>query len=300
MPQIVTSKPTFWYVLLATILFNLATSVQQLNVISWGGELSTRYAERTRIMGWRAGFAALAKLMAFGIPAAMEWLIPHASIGDKLQALMWTVIVLLPFTTVVAVMAVPEKPADANPAAAAPKFTLGDLWLTLGRMVSNKYLGRILLVELLQAGPTAVKGALFVFYVSYIMKAPGFTATLLLFVYGATLLSTPIWMRLAKGREKHRLLAISVLLYGCSQASMMFWGPDQLVFFIIAIAMNGVMNAGPNFLMHSIMVDVVDSDTVLTGKQQTGAFFAVLETTTKAAPGPGGHGDFPCPAGGRL
>ncbi|MDB5425412.1 MAG: melB [Phenylobacterium sp.] len=283
-PQYFVEKPTFWYLLLAMLLFYFATTLQNLNTAAWGGELSERYAERTRILGWRAGIGAVARLAAFGIPAAMEWLIPGATTGDKLEALMWTAVILMPLTTLVAIMAVPEKPAEVIAVKDRRSFTPREILATLKTMVTNKYLGWLLLVDVLQAGPTAVKGALFVFYVTYIMKAPGLSATLLLAVYGATVISTPIWMRLAKGREKHRLLAIAVLLYGCSQASMLFWGPNQLFFFICAIAINGAMNAGPAFLMQSIMADVVDSDTVRTGKPPTGAFFAVLETTTKAAP----------------
>ncbi len=283
-PQYFTEKPAFWYVLLATILFNFATTLQNLNATAWGGELSTRYTERTRIMGWRSGVGAVARLTAFGIPAYMELLDPTATTGDKLHALMWAAVILLPLTVLIAIVSVPEKPVEVLPHAERPTFTPLEILLTLKRMFTNKYLGWLLLVDVLQAGPTAVKAALFVFYVSYIMKAPGLSATLLLAVYAATVLSTPIWMFFAKGREKHRLLAIAVLLYGCSQATMLFWGPDQLFFFIVAIAVNGAMNAGPAFLMQSIMADIVDSDTVLSGKQQTGAFFAVLETTTKLAP----------------
>ncbi|MDB5425189.1 MAG: melB [Phenylobacterium sp.] len=283
-PHYFIEKPTFWYLLTATLLFNFATTLQNLNLSAWGGELSDDYAERTRIMGWRYLMVAVASLMAFGIPAVLEWIHPNPTTGEKLRVLMWTAVVMMPLTTFAAVALVPERPADTVAHKDRQLFTVREIFSTLKRMFTNKYLGWVVLVALLQAGPTAVKGALFVFYVSYVMKAPGLTATLLLAVYVANLISTPIWMRLAKGREKHRLLAISVLLYGCSQATMIFWGPDQLIFFICAIALNGVMNSGPAFLMQSMMADVVDSDTVKSGKQQTGAFFAMLETTTKLAP----------------
>ncbi|MCR5879553.1 MFS transporter [Phenylobacterium sp. J367] len=276
------ARPTFWYLLTATLLFNFATTLQNLNLSAWGGELSSDYAERTRIMGWRYVMVAVASLMAFGLPAILEWVHPNPTTGDKLRVLMWTSVILMPITTFLAVTLVPERPGDAL--APRPSFTVREILATLKRMFTNKYLGWLVLVALLQAGPTAVKGALFVFYVSYVMKAPGLVATLLLAVYTATMIATPIWMRLAKGHEKHRLLAVAILLYGCSQASMIFWGPDQLLFFVCAIALNGAMNSGPAFLMQSIMADVVDSDTVISGRQQTGAFFAMLETTTKLAP----------------
>ena len=284
-PQYFTSKPTFWYVLVGMMLFNISSAMQNLNISAWGGELSGRYAERSRIQGWRAAMGSISRLMAFGIPAAMEFFTPHATLGDKLQVLMWTAIVLMPLSILIAVVSVPEQPADDLPVVSTrPSFTIGEFFSTLRRMVTNKYLGWILLVDVLQAGPFAVKSALFIFYVSFIMKAPGVSSTLLLFVYSAAVLSMPIWLWVAKGREKHRILAISVLLYGASQASMLFWGPNQMVFFICAIAFHGAMNAGPSFLMQSIMADIVDSDTVLSGKPQTGAFFAVLESTTKLMP----------------
>jgi len=283
-PQYFTSKPTFWYVLIATMLFNLAYTVQVLNHTAWGSELSTGYSERTRILGWRSGVGALARLMAFGIPAGMELLHPTSTTGDKLQALMWASIILMPITTAIAIAAVPEPKISDDDVAHRQRITLRELFMTVKLMCTNKYLGWILLVNVLQAGPTAVKSALFVFYVGFIMKAPGLSATLLLAVYAATVLSTPIWMKFAKGMEKHKLLSVAVILYGCSQATMLFWGPNQLYFFIVAIALNGAMNAGPAFLMQSIMADIVDYDTVRSGRQQSGAYFAVLETTTKLAP----------------
>ncbi len=283
-PHYFVTTPTFAYLLVATLLFNFSTTLQNLNMSAWGGELSTDYAERTRIMGWRYVMVAISCLMTFGIPAAMEWFLPHPSMGDKVRALMWTAVVLMPLATFLAVVFVPERPGDEVAHKDRQSFSVLEIFATLKRMFTNKYLGWLVLVALLQAGPTAVKASLFVFYVSYIIKAPGMTATLLLAVYIASMISTPIWMWLAKGREKHRLLAVSVLIYGCSQATMMFWGPNQLFFFVCAIAINGAMNSGPAFLMQSIMADVVDSDTVKSGKQQTGAFFAMLETTTKLAP----------------
>jgi GPH family glycoside/pentoside/hexuronide:cation symporter len=282
-PEYFTRTPTFWYVMIATLLFNFATTVQGLNHAAWGGELSTNYAERTRIMGWRSGIGAIARFLAFGIPATMEWVVPSASTGDKLEVLMWALIILMPITTLIAVTTVPERPMDAT-TDHRQRFSLREIGTTIKHMFTNKYLGWILLVDVLQAGPTSIKAALFVFYVSYIMGAPGLVSTLLLAVFASSVITTPLWMKIAKGREKHRLLAVSVFLYGCSQATMLFWGPNELFFFACAIVVNGAMNAGPAFLMQSIMADVVDYGTAKNGTQQTGTYFAVLETTAKLAP----------------
>ncbi len=284
-PGYFTRHVTFAYLLFAYIMFTLAQTAKTLNSTAWGGELANGYAERTRIMGWRGLLANIAKLAAYGIPTAVEWLTPDASIGQRLEALMWFAVIATPVAVLISVISVPERAVEEDLSGAGkPKITAGEIASTLKAMVTNSYFRKVVAIQILQAAPMAIKQALFVFYIAYVMHAKAVTATLLLGISAAATLATPLWMRLARSREKHRILAVAILFYGCLQISWLFWGPSLMPLFVICVCLIGATDGGSSFLLQSMMADVVDSDTAKSGRQQTGAFFAVMETATKLAP----------------
>jgi glycoside/pentoside/hexuronide:cation symporter, GPH family len=277
-------RVTFWYVVVGFLLMNLSNTIYNLNATAWGGELSTSYGERTRIMGARALTGGAARVAAFALPAALEWLAPHARLGDKLALVMWTAVVLTPICTIVAVLAVGENPGRGRAETRRAGMGFAAISKALWRLLSNRYLGWVLLIDLLLWTPTAIKAAIFVFYVKDILRAPQITATLLLGIFVAATISTPLFIWIARGREKHRVLAGAGLVYAISQATMIFWGPQTLGWFIVFIVLSGVVVTGPSFLVQSMMADVTDSHTAKGGADQAGLLFSLLETTYKLAP----------------
>ena len=219
------------------------------------------------------------RLLAFVISALVEQLRHGATTADKLMVLGWVVIVLTPITTLLSVVAVGEKPAAPVATDSRPS-----LWSSILVILSNGPLLRIILIQVLMAVPLSVMVSLFVFYVSYVLGAPGISSTLLLVPFGAGMISVPFWMRLARGREKHRLLALGFLGFGATLAPFVFLSRGDLLIFGVIIFAAGIFNSGPQFLLNSIVVDVVDIDVARTGLQRTGTFFAVMETMTKLAP----------------
>ena len=281
MPTLFIHHVTSVYVLVAMLVLNMGATVTGLNSAAWGAELSADYHERTRIMGWRGAVSSVAPIVAFGIPAAMEWLHHGVTTAEKIAVLGWVALFLLPATLAAAIFSVGEKP---HPPVEEHDDGPG-LWLSLKLLITNPLMLRMMAALTLAAIPSSVMLSLFVFYVSYVLRRPDIASSLLVIALFAAMVSLPFWMWVAKGREKHRVVATALVLMGMIQFGYLFLGPGDVLAFCIILFGVGFSGTGASgFLMQSIMVDIVDSDTEVSGRERTGAFFAILETITKLAP----------------
>jgi glycoside/pentoside/hexuronide:cation symporter, GPH family len=278
LPQLFTAHVTPLYVLAGMLVINMGTTLLGLNSVAWGGELSDDYHERTRIMAWRGAISAIAPLVALMIPAAVEITNPTASTGFKVAMLGWGMLALIPVAILLSVFSVGER----APAPIIREKGPG-IWVCLREMFTNPLLLRVVGVLVLYAVPISVLASMNVFYVSYVLKAPGISSSLILIPLLSSMLSVPIWARIAKGREKHRVIACGYVVMACVHSAFLFLGRgDVLPYAVLTFALG--LCSGTLFLMQSIMADVVDSDTIKTGVQRTGTFFAVMETMAKLAP----------------
>jgi GPH family glycoside/pentoside/hexuronide:cation symporter len=269
----------FTYLLIGMLVLNLGVTIKGLNTSAWGGELSNDYHERTRIMGWRGAIGAIAPMIAVGIPAVMEHVNPQATTGDKLMAVGWMVLLLTPITTLWSVLAVPER----KDAAQTNREKGPSIWASLKVMFTNKILGRLVLARVLETFPTSVKAALYVFFVAFVLQAPHLSATLLLIPFTSLMIGIPFWMRIARGREKHKVIAFANVLLAVIMGCYSLVGPGDILLFCVLTFIAGACS-GTDFLARSIMVDIVDTDVAKTGEQRTGTYFAVIETLAKLAP----------------
>jgi Na+/melibiose symporter-like transporter len=281
MPRFFIQHMTFLYALVAMCIMQVGITITGLNAQAWGAELSADYHERSRILGWRAIVAALAPLFAFGIPIIIERFDPHPTNGEKLFFLAAAVIVLLPILTLLALIFVPEA---ASPVRAKPKHERMKFLKSWLQVFKNKNMVRLIVIDILAAMPFSVSTAISAFYVTYVLDAPRMVSSLLLCAFAGGLLSMPIWIWTSKHFEKHKLMAFATIGAACISATQVLWGPGDALKFGICVTVLGVFTSGPGFLLRSMVADVVDSDTLETGEQRTGAFFALVEMTQKFAP----------------
>ncbi len=281
MPMYFTKHVTIVYAFAGLTLLNLSQAVFGLNGFAWGAELSEDYDERSRIMGWRMAVAGLAPLLALGLPSVIEQLNPQATTGDKLYWVAVVFLVLLPVSVALAVSLVGEQPNRLAAKPKAERMTFAQSWASI---VTNKMMLRLIAIEVMGLLPFAISSAINVFYVTFVLQAPGVTATTLLFAFAGGLLSMPVWMWLAQRFEKHRLLMIAYLCTPLAVIPQAFLGPGDVIPFIIIVAVTGVFSSGPAFILRAIIADVVDTDVLETGEQRTGTFYAIVEMTQKLIP----------------
>jgi glycoside/pentoside/hexuronide:cation symporter, GPH family len=281
MPQYFIGGMTLAYALAVMCLLQVGQTLLGLNQQAWGAELSDDYQERSRIMGWRAAVGGVAPLIAFGIPMVVERTSanPEMANGDKLFYIGIFVLISLPTLTAIALACIGERPSLVKPV--ENRMDLFQSWRLL---LKNKIMVRLIVIEVFAALPFSIAMAVNFFYVAYVLEAPHLMSSLLLLVFASSLISMPMWMRVSQKFEKHKLLTATYIISAVLASLQVFLGAGDVVPFAIITCTMAVFTSGPSFLLRSIVADVVDSDTLATGEQRTGTFYALVEMTQKFVP----------------
>jgi Na+/melibiose symporter-like transporter len=252
-------------------VFYLGWTFLQLPYQAWGAELSADYHERARIAATRELFVLAGLLLSLGLPLAL-----HASLAQALQALALFVLIALPLTALLAVAVVPEPPPDG--ATSLP------LVAGLKLMARNRPFLRLLLAYLLNGIANGFPATLFFLFARHVLQASEAQAFLLLCVYFAAGLPVmPLWLKLGERLGKHRAWVVA-MLWNCPVfIAVMALGPDDFWPFLAICILTGVTLGADLALPPAIQADVVDFDTLESGAQRTGFYFAVWNMATKLA-----------------
>jgi Na+/melibiose symporter-like transporter len=282
MPRLFIDGMPMVYALAVMCLLQLGQTVYGLNQQAWGAELSEDYYERSRIQGWRAAVGGIAPLVAFGIPMVVELAAdrPETANGDKLFYIGLFVLLTLPLFTAIAVSTVGERPSRI----ALPPESRLELLESWRRLIRNRVMLRLLVIDVFAALPFSVATAINFFYVAYVLEAPRLMSSLLLVIFLTSLASMPVWVRMSRHFEKHRLMTVAYCCGAVLSMLLVFLGPGDVVAFAFITCGMAVFTSGPMFLLRSIVADVVDSDTLATGEERTGTFYALVEMTQKFVP----------------
>ncbi len=267
---------TIGYFAAWVILSYLAYSVAAISHIAWGAELSTHYHERSRIQGWRE-FAAIAGfLLVLLLPVLLEIIQPGVTLHDKLSLMGWFIVIAMPITVAILLAFVPEPPLEE-----AKDGHKMEVSAAIRLITSNAALRKLLLADLLQGLAPGITGALFIWMVSFYFELPQ-QASILLFIYFvAGLIFVPLWIKLSYRISKHRTMCVA-MLYVAVFTPMIFLLPKgDFVVTAIAFSVFGVAYGAGSFLLRSIMADVIDIDTLATGRERSGLFYSLLVMTNK-------------------
>ncbi|MBU6166402.1 MAG: MFS transporter [Alphaproteobacteria bacterium] len=247
-------------------------SAAQVAHTSWGQSLSTDYHERSRIFGWWQAANMLALISILAVPPLANalgprfGLEPSASLG--VHAMGWVLIALVLPTLLAACAGVPEgQPASSD------HHGWRDMWAALKRPL----LGRLMLIDLLASLPPGFGGALLVFFFE---AARGFSVAearlLLLFYFAAGLIGAPLWSWLARRTSKHRAVAWSIGSYAVLHAGLVLAPPGDFWVAAGGMLLAGLPAVAPPFLVRAMLADVTDAETLNSGRNNAGLYYAVL------------------------
>ena len=259
------------YLLGWTLVFYFGWTFLQLPYQAWGAELSPDYAQRARITGTRELFVLAGLLMSLGLPLLLD-----VGLAAALQALALCVVVALPLTCLFAVVVVPEPPPTGAPTT--------PLLAGLRLMARNRPFLRLLLAYLLNGVANGFPATLFFLFARHVLQVSEAQAFLLLCVYFAAGLPVmPLWLKLGERWGKHRAWVVA-MLWNCPVfISVMWLGQGDFWPFLIVCVLTGVTLGADLALPPAIQADVVDLDTLESGAQRTGFYFAVWNMATKLA-----------------
>jgi Na+/melibiose symporter-like transporter len=91
----------------------------------------------------------------------------------------------------------------------------------------------------------------------------------------AGLVSLPFWMGLARRLGKHRATAIAAGMMGLLSAPIPLIPHGRADLLALCIIVRGLAGTAPTILIASMIADVVDIDTLKTGRSRNGIYFAI-------------------------
>lgn len=260
------------YLFVWSAMIYLASSALTLPHSAWGAELSGDYHERSHIVAWREGLTVVGTLIATVIPSlTMKYS------GDDPQLPLIGIVVfagiMLPLSIPFALRYVPETPAL--------RFRETD-WRTGLRIVWRNHPFRLLLAAFLLNGiANSLPATLFLLFVTHTLHAAEYQGILLFAYFAAGVISVPIWLMLTKRYSKHRVWGASMLWACLIFMWVPFLGRGDVPAFLTITILSGIGLGADMVLPASMQADVVDADTIESGAQRTGLYFAMWGVATK-------------------
>lgn len=263
---------TAWSLGAWAALLYLGFTLLDLPHKAWGAELSDRYDERSRIAGWREGLAAagqVALLVALWLGARAGWGAP----ADQLWGLAVAVAVGLP-VLLLASFAAGERPAVRS------AQRLG-IVAGVRLVVRNPAFLRVVASTVLFVTGIAIQGTLHQLVLRDVMAAPDWFVPMILAENVATLAAVPLWLAVATRLDKPRALMAAAAWLAVWSAPLAVLREGDAGWMVALMVVRGSSFASVLFLASALAADVIDLDTLASGTQRSGVFFAIQGMATK-------------------
>jgi len=251
----------------------LGFSIGTLGQLGWAAVLAPQYDQRSRVYGWWQVFNIIGVVLILVLPTVVV----QTGIGtyaDGVRIMGWGIIIALPVTIGLAMVAVPE-PVTAGD---QPHGSL-DAYLAL---LKTPVVRKLLIADLLLGVAPGITGSLLFFFFGQIRGYDHTEAGLfMLFYFVAGLCGAPFWAWLATRVGKDRGLAIASLVSAVLYigATLVPGGNFALTAVVMFIA--GLPYAAGLFLTRAMMADAGDQERFETGVDRTGLMLSILSATTK-------------------
>lgn len=278
------------YLFAWTSLLYLAYTFVDLPYKAWGAELSTDYAERSRVTAWREAFGFFGQMLFLGILIVMA-LNGINEIRLQLLAIAVLIVVTQPLLVTATLWKVPERSPEilvsTDLQTASNEAIFKKTWQSLRVMAKNHAFVRTLAAIVLFGTAVLMQATLHRFVLNHIVKAPDLFAPMILAENFGSILCLPLWIWVSDRIGKHRAISLAALWVALWSMFLPFINEGDTVLYVTLILLRGSSLAAIFFLSSSIGADVVDFDTVASGRQRTGLYFSVWGVASKFAIGLG-------------
>ncbi len=258
-------------------LFYIGFTLLQTPHAAWVPALAHDYDERSRLFQWREIINIASLLSILALPAILE-----IAFGFDLHRQIMVMGVLfmigLPLTVAAACLLTPDPPmpdsdrlsADYSPQAIWEAFQNPTLWRIVGIEVAVG-------VAISSTAATYRFAAQWGFGVGQ-----GASAVLMLFFISG-FFALPLWLRYAQRTEKHIAMRLVCI---CAALSFLAYMPLSLIggpwLLVIGAAVSGLSFGTPYALGRSMMADVIEHETLRTGQDRSGLYYALMSSATKS------------------
>jgi len=266
-----------WHLALWAIVLYLGWTLVAVPYTAWGAELSSDYHERSRITGTREAAMIVGVILAGGLPAAAA--IFGGEEREGLAAVAWLAIIVGAPAIAWMLWRVPEAPAaEAKP---EPAVRLRD-WFA--EIAGNRPFVRLVSAWFVNGLANGLPAVLFPLYLQHALKAgPVAQGVLILTYFLAGVLAIPLWLRLSRRWGKHRAWCGAMIVACAAFIWVPLLPPGAIAPFFCVCVLTGMALGADLALPPAMQADVIDLDSLRTGKSRAGLFFAVWSMATKLA-----------------
>ena len=268
---------TTGYLLVWSVVLYLGWTLVAVPYTAWGAELSDDYDERSRITGAREAAMIVGIIGASSMPAMVT------AMGYDQQQGLATVAWLAIAIGVPSIGFLLWRVREVDRARARPLASVS--MLTASReILRNKPCVRLLSAWFINGLANGLPAVLFLLYLQHGLGA-GETAqgVLILAYFVSGIAAIPLWLRLSARIGKHRAWCSAMILACLAFVWVPLLGEGDLVAFFVICVLTGMALGADLALPPAMQADVVDLDSLRTGKRRAGVFFALWSMATKLA-----------------
>jgi GPH family glycoside/pentoside/hexuronide:cation symporter len=253
----------FAYYALVFVGLSLSMTCLSVPYLALLSEMATDYDERTSLNTFRSIAAVLGTLAAVGMKSVVDALGGDASAWTYTAA-MTAVWLVVPWFAVYAVSF--ERPVDAR--SAPPSF-----FEAMRTLATHRTYQILMALYILARIAVDLIGAMLLFYFAYLIgREADFAPTLALFLV-IVILSLPVWLAVAKKRDKRTLFIAGAAWWAVIQVVLFFgdssW-PRWVLFTVPPLAAIGYAVA--ELMPWAMLGDVIDEDELETGERREGMY----------------------------
>jgi GPH family glycoside/pentoside/hexuronide:cation symporter len=259
--------------LVSMLILYVGWTLLTLAHTAWASELSEDYDERSRIMGALQFSGLTGAVVVLSIPAMVDYFYPQADMRLRSELMGWLIFVSLPLLFAIALYFTKEpeiRPAEA--------MDWREAWRSL---LSNQPLRRLLLADLLMGIQGGINGSVHFFFIGHVLLLPQAASLYLVVIFLTGLFCVPLFVRLSVKFGKHRTLCYGALQSSFATAMFFVVPVDSFWWVLIIYVLVGMNFGAKDFLMRSMMADVVDQDRVNVGAERSALYYSMLTLTAK-------------------
>ena len=260
-----------FYLAVWGLLLSFFNTGATLPYTAWGAELSGDYRGRTLVSAVREAATLIGTLVAIILPFALT--MGKESDARGLSALALFVVFALPTLALLAVWQVPEPKNLTRQRVSLAKG--------LRLLAINLPFLRLILAFLLNGLANAIPATLFFFFVSERLGVEELRGPLLLLYFVCGIAGVPLAVFTASRFGKHRSWCAAMLLACLIFLLAGFLREGEVTAFALICIVTGLLLGFDVTLPPAIQADVIDLDTMQSGEQRTGLFFAIWGLATK-------------------
>ncbi len=261
------------HLLIWTALMYLGGTMILLPYSAWAAEISPDYHERSRIAASREVAVIAGTVLALLIPALLVVDRPTVMAGTA-----WALTVLLPLAVLAAVLLLPDKTQPILGKVGAVRLNPR---AALRLLFDNRPFRKLIAAYFINGIAYGLPATLFLLYVEHVLRAEHLAWPLLAVYFASAVAGVPVWLRLSRRFGKHRVWMAAMGMAAASFWTALLLGEGDVGWFLLICILTGFPLGAELVLPPSMQADVIDLDSLKSGRRRAGVFFATWGVATK-------------------